>query len=353
MKNNGTHVKSRNLLVVLTIICISVIMLTANKVISVAPLRNAAGTLIVPFQTGLNRVGEALNGQRIGAKNARELADENEKLKKKVTQLEEQNTILEENTRELDDLRKLYQLDSDYSSYEKVAAEVIAKDPGNWYSTFTINKGSKDGIKKNMNVIADGGLAGIVTDVGRNWAKVRSIIDDDNNVSAMVLATTENCIVTGDLSLYAEGKLSLGQLKSDGQTSVGDRVVTSNISSRYLPGILIGYVDSIEEDSNHLTKNGYILPVVDFKRINHVFVILSLKENGDGSTTDDDLAAAKPAVSQDAAAAGATTASPTPSSAPAPAEGETGDTQGTDVATETENPDEGQEIPADDQGTGE
>nr|WP_034908484.1 rod shape-determining protein MreC [[Eubacterium] cellulosolvens] len=349
MKNIGTHIKSRNLLVVLTIICLAVIMLTANKVITVEPLRNAAGTLIVPFQTGLNRVGEVLNGQRIGAKNARELAAENEKLKKKVSQLEEQNTILEENTKELDDLRKLYQLDSDYSSYDKVAAEVIAKDPGNWYSTFTINKGSKDGIRKNMNVIADGGLAGIVTDVGRNWAKVRSIIDDDNNVSAMVLATTENCIVTGDLSLYASGKLSLGQLKSDGQTSVGDRVVTSNISSRYLPGILIGYVDSIEEDSNHLTKNGYILPVVDFKRINHVFVILSLKESGDGSTTDDDLAAAKPsAVPEAGAVSGAPSATPT--SVPASPDTANGDA---DIAVE--NGEEGTEQTqgSPDAGTGE
>jgi rod shape-determining protein MreC len=160
-----------------------------------------------------------------------------------------------------------------------------------------------------------------VTDVGRNWAKVRSIIDDDNNVSAMILATSENCIVTGDLSLYTEGKLSLGQLKYDGQASVGDRVVTSSISSRYLPGILIGYVDSIEEDSNHLTRNGYILPAVDFKRINHVFVILAQKENGDGSVTDDDLAAAKNSAAPVPAAQTPSSQTPSPQTTAAAPEG--------------------------------
>ena len=57
----------------------------------------------------------------------------------------------------------------------------------NWFSTFTIDKGSKDGIAADMNVMAGSGLVGIVTEVGPTWAKVRSIIDDSSNVSAMVL----------------------------------------------------------------------------------------------------------------------------------------------------------------------
>ena len=58
---------------------------------------------------------------------------------------------------------------------------MISKDPGNWYSTFVINRGSDDGIQVDMNVLADGGLAGIVTEVGKDWATVRSIIDDSSN----------------------------------------------------------------------------------------------------------------------------------------------------------------------------
>jgi rod shape-determining protein MreC len=97
--------------------------------------------------------------------------------------------------------------------------------------------------------------------------------------------------------------------------------VTSSISYRYLPGILIGYVDSIEEDSNHLTRNGYILPAVDFKRINHVFVILAQKENGDGSVTDDDLAAAKNSAAPVPAAQTPSSQTPSPQTTAAAPEG--------------------------------
>ena len=79
----------------------------------------------------------------------------------------------------------MYQLDQSYSEYDKVAANVISKDAGNWFSNFTIDKGTEDGIQKDCNVIAGSGLVGIVTEVGKNWATVRSIIDDTSNVSAI------------------------------------------------------------------------------------------------------------------------------------------------------------------------
>ena len=187
MKKKGTHIKSRYLLVILTIICVALAMLTGSQVISISPLRNAAGTFLVPLQTGINKVGDWLNGQRIGQKNARQLAKENKELKSKVADLEEENTVLTENTKELEDLRKLYDLDQDYNDYDKIAASDIAKGTGNWYNTFTVNRGTDDGVAVNMNVISDGGLVGIVTETGKNWSTVRSIIDDDNNVSAMLL----------------------------------------------------------------------------------------------------------------------------------------------------------------------
>lgn len=281
MKKKGTHIKSRYLLVILTIICVALAMLTGSQVISISPLRNAAGTFLVPLQTGINKVGDWLNGQRIGQKNARQLAKENKELKSKVADLEEENTVLTENTKELEDLRKLYDLDQDYNDYDKIAASVIAKGTGNWYNTFTVNRGTDDGVAVNMNVISDGGLVGIITETGKNWSTVRSIIDDDNNVSAMLLDSSENCIVTGSLSLIESGKLALSELRTDAKVSTGERVVTSNISDKYLPGILIGYVDSVQDDSNLLTKTGYIIPAVNFQSVNTVLIIKQLKETAD------------------------------------------------------------------------
>ena len=95
----------------------------------------------------------------------------------------------------------------------------------------------------------------------------------------MVLSSSDNMIVNGDLRLYASGVISFEQLKdSDDVVVEGDKVVTSNISDKYLPGILIGYINTINTDSNNLTKSGYITPAVDFEHLEEVLVILELKQ---------------------------------------------------------------------------
>ena len=129
-----------------------------------------------------------------------------------------------------------------------------------------------------MNVLAGSGLVGIVTEVGPTWAKVRSIIDDSTNVSGMVLSTSDTCIVSGDLSLMSSGQISFDQMENnDNVVSVGDQIVTSYISDKYLQGILIGSISEINVDSNNLTRSGYIIPAVDFKNIQEVLVITTTK----------------------------------------------------------------------------
>ncbi len=174
----------------------------------------------------------------------------------------------------------MYNLDQEYTEYPKIAAEIISKDPGNWYDTFMINRGSADGIRVDNNVLADKGLVGIVTEVGSNWATVRSIIDDSSNVSAMTVSTHDNCVVEGDLELIDEGKLSFRQLyDQNNKVTVGERIVTSNISEKYVEGLFIGYVSEMEQDSNNLTKTGTIVTPVDFQHLKDVFVITVNKQD--------------------------------------------------------------------------
>ena len=155
---------------------------------------------------------------------------------------------------------------------------MIGKDSVNCFSTFTIDKGSADGIEVDMNVLAGSGLVGIVTEVGPTWAKVRSIIDDSTNVSGMVLSTSDTCIVSGDLSLMSSGQIAFDQMENnDNVVAVGDQIVTSYISDKYLQGILIGSISEINVDSNNLTRSGYIIPAVDFKNIQEVLVITTTK----------------------------------------------------------------------------
>ena len=277
-KKKKFQMKSKHLLVLMTFLCISAILLTFTQVVSVSPLREAASRVIVPFQNGINQVGTWMSGKLEGFQDVEELAAQNKELEQRVAELTEENTRLAQNQEELARLQELYQLDQSYSEYDKVAAQVISKDPGNWYDTFVINKGSADGIEKDMNVIANGGLVGLVAEVETNCATVRSIIDDSSSVSGMTASTSDTCIVSGDLRLMDEGKLAFSQMSTENAVAVGEQIVTSNISDKYLRGILIGYVSEVTEDSNHLTNTGYITPAVDFKHIQEVLVIKELKQ---------------------------------------------------------------------------
>ena len=267
------------MLAVLSILCIALITVFFLNDSITAPIRNVSGTVIAPVQKGINSLGNWVSGVTSNISDAASLREENALLQEKVDTLTAENSQLVLDKEELIRLRELYELDEQYSEYEKVGARVISKDSGNWFNSFTIDKGSNDGIRVDANVIAGAGLVGIVTEVGPNWATVRSIIDDNSNVSAMISNTSDTCIIAGNLQLIDEGTLSLVKLQDENnKVHVGDKVVTSNISEKYLPGILIGYICELNNDANNLTKSGQITPVVDFRHLQEVLVILKLKD---------------------------------------------------------------------------
>lgn len=272
---------TRYFLVGLSIFCICMIGITSLKGSLLNPLRDAVGYVLVPVQAGVNAVGGSIYNEASNMRKLKSALEENEKLKAQVDELTEENTRLRAEELELERLRELYELDTQYMQYNKVGARIIAKDSGAWFSVFRIDKGSDDGIKENMNVIAGGGLVGIVTDVGANYATVRSIIDDSSEVSAMAQQSGDTCIVSGDLKLFKEGRLNLGYMEKDDDIKDGDMIVTSNISGKFLPGILIGYATDITVDySDNLTKSGYVIPVAQFDRLQEVLVITDLKDAG-------------------------------------------------------------------------
>lgn len=274
------HLKSKHLLVIMTFFCGSAVVSTLASGVTSEPLAEAAGMIVVPFEKSINGIGSWIGEINQTFQDKQDLIDKNQELQDAVDTLTEQNNILIQNQSELSRLQELYNLDEEYSSYPKVAARIISKDPGNWYDTFMINRGSNDGIRVDNNVIAGKGLVGIVTEVGPNWATVRAIIDDSSNVSAMTVGTDDTCVVEGGLELIDEGKLRFSQLyDKDDKVTVGERVVTSNISDKYVEGLFIGYVSEIELDTNNLTKAGTIVTPVDFQHLKDVFVITVNKQD--------------------------------------------------------------------------
>ena len=276
-------IPTRYLLLILTGICVAALFISFTFNLSGGPLHTVAGYVFVPMQRGINTVGSWFSDKAENFRAMESLVQENEALKAQVDQLTTDLSTLKLEKSELDNLRELYALDQKYPSYEKIGARVISRDSGNWFSTFLIDKGIKDGIQKDMNVIAGSGLVGIVTDVGQNFAKVRAIIDEASNVSGSTLSNSDYCIVNGNIQTMNESQvIEFSGLKlGDHTMEAGEQIVTSNISDKYLQGILIGYVKDFSQDANNLTWSGTITPAVDFEHLEEVLVILQEKQTAE------------------------------------------------------------------------
>lgn len=278
-KKTKFSIPSKYLLLLLTFLCVLLMAVTFFTDYSATPLNKLVGYVIVPFQNGVSRIGTWLSVRVDELGELRIVLQENQELKEKIDELTAQNTQLQQDKYELNNLRELYKLDEEYSGYEKVGARIIARDSGNWFHSFIIDKGSDDGLAMDMNVIAGGGLVGRIVEIGPNWSKVTAVINDNSNVSGMVLASSDFLMVRGSLELMVDGVIGFEQLTdSAGKVQVGDKVVTSSISDKYLPSILIGYITEINQDSNNITKSGKITPAVDFEHLEEVLVILETKQ---------------------------------------------------------------------------
>lgn len=276
---NQSSLPSKYWLLIIAFFCV-VLMGIEHVTGGNGPLTFIANYTVVPMQKGISYMGMWISDVSSNFETMEDMQKKNDELQKKVDDLTIDNTRLRQDQYELERLRELYKLDENYSDYQKVGAHVISNNGTNWFNDFTIDKGSNDGIKENCNVLAGSGLAGIVTEVGPDYARVRSIIDDSSNVSAMVLSTSDTCIVRGDLKLAADGRLRFEKLANNGnEIEVGEQVVTAHVSDRFVQGLFIGYISELELDSNKLTYSGYITPAVDFSKLQEVLVITSTKDD--------------------------------------------------------------------------
>lgn len=245
----------------------------------VRPVRNVMDTVIAPMQKGINHVGLSISDRMKRFQDMDSLRAENDALKKKVTELTTEAQMTNQDKYELDALRELYELDKKYMDLPKVAARIIARESNGWYNVFTLDKGADDGITVNMNVIAGNGLVGIVTDVKKKTCVVRSIIDDNSNVSAMFSSSGDTCIVSGNMNqIKNEGTIPVSMISLNASIINSEEVVVSHISDRFLQGILIGYVRDVYTDSSNMTKAAVLVPAVDFEHLDEVLVITVLKK---------------------------------------------------------------------------
>lgn len=280
-KKTKITIDPKYILAGLFVFCIILGIISFRFENKMTPVRSAVSSVIAPMQKGINAIGVKISERMDYATTLKKTVRRNKKLQSQIDKLSAENKLLQQDKYELENFRKLYDLDQQYAGYPKVAARVISSDPDNWYNTFIIDKGSKNGLKKNMNVMANGGLVGIITEVNKSYSKVRSIIDDNSNISGTVLGSSENCIVSGNLKLINNGVIEVSGINGDAKIEDGAEVVTSQISDKYLPGILIGYLKDLKKDSSNITQTGYLSPVVDFSSLDMVLVITQVKDSAE------------------------------------------------------------------------
>ena len=280
-KKTKITIDPKYILAVIVVFCLVVGVISYRFDEKMTPVRSAVGGVITPMQKGINVIGSKMAEKIDYITTMQKTVDQNKKLQKQLDELSAENKLLQQDKYELEEFLKLYDLDEQYAGYSKVAARVISSDSDNWYNSFVIDKGSKDGIKVNMNVMAGDGLVGIVVKVNKSYSKVRAIIDDSSNVSGTILKNSENCIVSGNLNLMNEGLIEVSGIDGNARIEEGAEVVTSQISDKYLPGILIGYIRDLKKDSSNVTQAGYLSPVVDFTGLKMVLVITQVKDSAE------------------------------------------------------------------------
>ncbi|SES74924.1 rod shape-determining protein MreC [Natronincola peptidivorans] len=272
MANRTVKDKSIMIVTIVAIILIIVIGFTSKQREELFIVEKWIGNVFSPVQKVVNTttitVGEGISSIFNFTKATRE----NEELRNEILVLQEEIITTRLNRDELEELRglrfALNYIEEEIGFYP-IAANVVAKSPSNWFDTFTIDIGANRGITKDSIVLASNGLVGRVYEVGGNWSKVISIIDNNSSVSFQVLRDRDfQGIVSGSISNELSGYL----FDPMAEVVVGDKLITSGLGI-YPQGIMIGEIIEVSKSSDQLLKTITVEPAVNFKKMNKVLVI--------------------------------------------------------------------------------
>ena len=228
------------------------------------PFAYGSARVLSTIQTGIRIIDNAILGLIDSDSKDNTIAD----LEQKVSNHDE---VVAENIR----LRQLLNYKSNHPEFSMTLAGIITKDYGTWTNTFTIDKGSEDGMAVNMAVVVPSGVVGFVTDVYPNSARVQTFLDPRSAIGVIVQRPESRLagVVKGDGN--HPNKPMMVNIAREGDVLVGDKLITSGYGGIYPKGLLVGNVLSIENDTEGFVKNATIQPTVDFHRLEEVFIITS------------------------------------------------------------------------------
>ena len=239
---------------------------------------NSISTISSTINSGFNFVKggfENIINFHKNAKKAEALEEENNKLQQEVIDL--QNKL--DDTQSLESLKSALNFVDEKYVAKTLSAKVVSKNDGNWYTTFVVSAGSKDGVKKDSLVMNGKGLVGVVYEVSNNYCKVVSLLDTKSSVSFKLAKNSEfKGIITygeniDDEADYRNSGLLQGYMFDLNYNVLPGDVVTTSGLGLFPEGIVIGKVEKVVEDKNNSLKYVIVKPNVDFKNIDDVVVV--------------------------------------------------------------------------------
>jgi len=270
--------KERMIVILIAIILLVIIGYTSVERVNITGPEKVIGNILSPISKVTMSAKNKVTGLFGFVGDVFTALDDNEELKLEIERLEIEKKELENTIGKSDFLRNEQELVNS-SENNLLKAKIIGKEPGNWYDNFTIDKGSQHGISKGdtivqgieiENQIYTEALIGRVIDVGDNWSKAVSIIDEWNSVSFKIIRTQDGGVISGSVDSILEGYLF--DYSSDVIT--GDQLYTSGLGGVYLSDIYIGEVSEVVTSQEELSKKITVKPAINFKKLYNVFVIV-------------------------------------------------------------------------------
>jgi rod shape-determining protein MreC len=248
--------------------------------------QNVVSVVASPFQTASAYVSNAFSGFIENIASIGTLKSDNEQLKKQISDLQSQIVDYNDVKRENEQLKGVVDVAAEDKSRKYVTAMVISRDPGQWFSAFTIDKGTTSGIHKNDPVITSEGLVGIVVTPGLTTSVVSTILDPSVHIGSIVSQTGDTGITRGDRELSAKGEFELAYLLKNSSVTAGNIIVTTGAGGYYPKNLNIGTIQELKTDVSGNSINAVCKPMVDPSAVKNIMVITSFSgKESDSSTT--------------------------------------------------------------------
>lgn len=262
---------------IILVVIISVIIGVVNATNpDVTFTENVVQIVVTPIQKLFTKIGNGVSGFFGYFSNVDDMKAEIEALKTENAQLKSDIDKNESNALENEELRRLLSMKEAYPELELEAAEIIGRDPSNWYNTFTVDKGAIDGVALNQAVISvNKSLVGRISEVGTTWARVVTINDPGNSAGAEVVRSGEYGVIEGDSSNLKDGNCILSLLSKNANIVVGDKVVTSGRGGIYPKGLIVGKVLEIRPDVQGISQYAVISPEADIDNLKTVMIVMN------------------------------------------------------------------------------